>query len=173
MDILYFAYGSNLCFARLEARVPGSRFHGLGTLRGYDLRWHKRGQDGSGKCSVALSKSGAGVQGALFLIPASGKPGLDRVEGKGVGYNEIEVVVETASKPLSAVTYMATETHIDEGLMPFSWYRDLVVAGAEALGLPPAYIDSRLRVAARKDDDVIRDRDNRSALPCGSGDPQD
>ena len=52
MAVIYFAYGSNLCFPRLRARVPGVRALGPALLRGHELRWHKRGTDGSGKCSI-------------------------------------------------------------------------------------------------------------------------
>ena len=39
----YFAYGSNMSFARLQARVPSARSLGCYALRQHDLRFHKSG----------------------------------------------------------------------------------------------------------------------------------
>lgn len=50
--VLYFAYGSNLCLPRLRSRVPSVALVGTAVLSGYELRWHKRSTDTSGKCDV-------------------------------------------------------------------------------------------------------------------------
>ncbi len=47
--LLYFACGSNLHPLRLSLRVPAARFQGALALTGYQLRFNKRGRDGSGK----------------------------------------------------------------------------------------------------------------------------
>ena len=90
--ITYFAYGSNLCLPRLANRVPGVKALGPASLHGYELRWHKRSVDRSGKCSIVASASAAAVvHGALFTIPKTEKHLLDRAEGNG--YGEITVCV--------------------------------------------------------------------------------
>ncbi|TNF88372.1 MAG: gamma-glutamylcyclotransferase, partial [Gammaproteobacteria bacterium] len=44
MDSLYyFAYGSNMSPARLQARVPSARPLGVYRLKGHRLSFHKRG----------------------------------------------------------------------------------------------------------------------------------
>ena len=45
--MLYAAYGSNLHPARLSRRAPSAEFVGTALLPGWELRLHKRGQDGS------------------------------------------------------------------------------------------------------------------------------
>jgi hypothetical protein len=41
--------------------------------------------------------------------------------------------------------YIADASFIDDGLQPYSWYKDFVLAGAEDHQLPPEYIGSRIR----------------------------
>jgi gamma-glutamylcyclotransferase len=163
--MLYFAYGSNLCVSRLRARVFSASFEACGTVGGHELTWHKRSVDGSGKCSIARSRVSA-VHGAVFQIPKGEKEILDQVEGLGQGYDEITVSVRTEEKLIEAVTYVAAESHIDDDLRPYSWYRDLVVAGAGTLGLPAEYVAVLRTVEALDDPDRERDRRNREALPC-------
>ena len=167
MGILYFGYGSNLCTQRLEARVSGVTLVTRAWLNGYELRWNKRGKDGSGKCSISVSEqSDTVVHGAVFSLSDDQKGRLDRVEGVGFGYNEIGVVVESGDGPRSAVTYIARAAHIDDSLGPYRWYRDLVISGAEALLLPADYIDGLRGVVGHDDPDPEREARNRRVLPC-------
>ncbi len=168
MDVTYFAYGSNLCLPRLAKRVPGVRALGPAFLPGYELRWHKRGVDRSGKCSIVASASeGAVVHGALFTIPKAEKHLLDRVEGLGNGYGEITVRVESSQGTASARTYVASPTHVDDSLRPYAWYRDLVVSGAESHNLPAEYVELLRLVVVQQDQDAERASRNRVFLPCG------
>jgi len=164
MNRSYFAYGSNLCFPRLRHRVPGVERIGPGRLRGYQLRWHKRGSDGSGKCSILAGREDVEVHGALFHVPPEERAALDRVEGLGVGYREARVRVRLRDRIVEAWTYIAAETHVDESLLPFRWYRDLVIAGARSLALPRAYVDRIRRVAVLDDPDERRVARNRRFL---------
>jgi len=168
VDIYYFAYGSNLCFRRLRDRVPGVRPVGPAVLQGYSLHWHKRSVDGSGKCSVAKCSTDV-VHGVLFAIPPEEKARLDQVEGLGHGYDEIEMAVEAGGGTVVAHTYVAADDYVDELLKPYSWYRDLAVAGAQAYGLPSEYIASLQQVDAIEDPSPERDRMNRRSLRCGAG----
>ena len=108
MAVIYFAYGSNLCLPRLRARVPGVRALGPALLRGHELRWHKRGTDGSGKCSIVKVGGDAIVHGALFAIPETEEAALDRAEGSG--YKDISVSVESTQGDVTAKTYVAVES---------------------------------------------------------------
>ena len=92
------------------------------------------------------------------------KEGLDRAEGLGAGYEELEVTVEAAGERVSAYTYVAEDSHVDDTLAPYGWYRDLVVDGAEAIGLPAAWIEGLRRVRAVDDPDADRDRRERGFL---------
>ena len=138
---LYFAYGSNLSTARLQAedRAPSARRVGTASLSRHKLAWNKRGADGSGKCTLCPTESRAdGVWGVLWEIDAADVARLDQAEGPG--YERVEVVVVTANQAMSAFTYRARVSHLDDSLRPARWYRDLVVAGSREHGLPAAWV---------------------------------
>lgn len=156
---LYFAYGSNMLSRRLRVseRAPSAELVGTAQLRGYRIAFDKRGQDGSGKCHVqdcaALQTS---VYGVLYRIDAQDWRTLDRAEGRGEGYERIEMSVEIAGRALSCMSYQATD--IQTGLKPFHWYKQLVLAGAEERGLPAEYMSALRAFESIEDADVERRR---------------
>ncbi|MGI9627718.1 MAG: gamma-glutamylcyclotransferase family protein [Longimicrobiales bacterium] len=157
MSILYFAYGSNLCGPRLRDRAPGTETLWPASLPDFELRWHKRGSDGSGKCSIVRAPcSGRTVHGVLYRLPPDSKAKLDEIEGLGVGYDEVRVGVHGNGGVREAFTYLATSNHIDESLRPYAWYKHLVVTGATSHGLPPGYVAELRAVDAWIDPDVQR-----------------
>ena len=162
LDVLYFAYGSNLWFPRLKARVPRVRALGRALLRGHDFRWHKKGDDGSGKGNVVAVGGGAVVHGALFAIPKEEMFSLDHAEGSG--YSRITVSLESTRGEVPAKTYVARESAIDDTRQPYSWYKALVISGAESYGLPQAYVDRLRLVDAVDDPDAERCRRHRRLL---------
>jgi gamma-glutamylcyclotransferase len=79
-----FAYGSNLCPARLARRVREYRSEGIGILGGYVLRFNKIGRDGSAKCNVARMGDPANfVMGVIYRLTAAGRSALGLIEGLG------------------------------------------------------------------------------------------
>src|SRR5699024_6090609 len=73
----YFAYGSNMCTARLAQRVPGVKALGSAWLGGHRLYWHLRGGDGSGKCNIVLTDDPVDrVHGVLFEFDEANIAGL-------------------------------------------------------------------------------------------------
>lgn len=79
----YLAYGSNLHPLRLMERVPSARLIGVTEITGYQLRFHKRGKDGSAKCDLCWSDDRkSSVFGAIYRIASNEKPILDRAEGE-------------------------------------------------------------------------------------------
>lgn len=155
-NFLYFAYGSNMFtrWLRQPSRCPSARALGIAELQGHELRWHKRSKkDGSGKCDIIVAPN-ASVLGVLYEVAANEQSPLDRAEGKGLGYDEIEVDVFCGPKSVRAITYQATKT--DPALRPYTWYRALVVAGAKEHGLPAAYIAGLESVPADEDADRSR-----------------
>jgi len=139
---------------------------GSALLRGHELRWHKKGDDGSGKCSIVHVGGDAVVHGALFVIPETEEPALDRAEGSG--YSSITVSVESPQGEVTAKTYVAHKSAIDDTRQPYSWYKDLVVSGAESQDLPSEYVDALRQVDAVEDPDAERVRKQRAFLPCGA-----
>lgn len=133
--MLYLAYGSNLHPDRLRERVPSANLLGSAALEQRTLRFHKRSViDGSAKCNIY---PGSGVvHGAVYDIAATEKPALDRAEGLGNGYRIDRFEVSGFGE---CFCYVATDSHIDDLLRPYYWYRQLVLAGCEYLAFPREY----------------------------------
>jgi hypothetical protein len=166
----YFAYGSNMCINWLRSRVPSARFYSVGTLNGYLLKFHKQSKDGSGKCNAFFTnEQDDKIMGVIFELDEIEKPALDRAEGLGSGYYEIEVPIITASNVVNARMYVADENAIVDSLAPYTWYKELVINGARSHGLPEAYVHFiRETREARADPDQDREARNRRYLPCSN-----
>lgn len=154
-SFLTFAYGSNMPTARLLKRCPSATPLGVAELPGYELRWHKRSSDKSGKCDIVKSDIvGTRVYGVLYQIASTEKTLLDRAEGVGAGYAEIDVQVHFNGTAMMAKAYQATST--GAGLKPYSWYKAFVLAGAKEHGLPEDYAAQLAAVEAIDDPDRER-----------------
>ncbi len=141
----YLAYGSNLHPLRLAERVPSCSLLASLRILGHRLAFHKRGQDGSGKCNLLPDPDPAGfVIAALYSMDAEEKPLLDRVEGLDRGYHQDSLQVGCAGRKYSCFLYRAQPSHIEPSLQPYPWYKELVALGAEYLGAPGSYI-ARIR----------------------------
>lgn len=138
--MLYFSYGSNMSVCRLLERVPSAKFVATASLNEHDLRFHKKGKDGSSKCDAYYTGNpDHSIIGVIFEISETEKPELDRKEDLGNGYEEKEVILTTrAGKRIRALTYYAT--NIDETLRPYQWYKYHVLTGAKENGLPDLYL---------------------------------
>ena len=153
--MLYAAYGSNLHPERLRQRVSSAMLMGKAVLHGRTLAFHKRSNDGSAKCNIV--ESNGEVHIAVYDIASEQKHDLDRIEGVGIGY-QIEVLdIPVYGK---CFTYVATETHVDESLKPFTWYRELVVVGCEYLRVPDHYLEGVGAVESLRDANHRRHREN-------------
>jgi gamma-glutamylcyclotransferase len=163
----YFAYGSNMCTKRLRSRVPSAMFVSTAALEGYQFRFHKGSRDGSGKGNVLRTDDpGDVVLGVIFTIDAAQKRDLDRAEGLDNGYHIEHLTVRTATGDVPVFTYIADDDAIDEALLPYSWYKDLVIAGATVHGLSQAYIDRMVGMPAKTDPDLDREARELAFLPC-------
>lgn len=156
----YFAYGSNLHPTRLARRVPSSRILDTAVLEGWSLRFHKRGEDGSGKCDVVRA-AGAGdrVHGAVYRMDAREQECLDAAEGPG--YEPLRLRLDGHG---TVFLYVALPCHIDGGLKPFSWYKSLVLHGARHHALPEPYVQRIAEVEAVPDPDPERHARHRAIL---------
>ena len=152
-SFFYFAYGSNMPTARIRARCPSAAAVGIAELSGHELRWHKRSIDGSGKCDVVTSDAhDACVFGVIYEIAQSERAKLDAVEGNG--YEAVQTEVHCGARSLTTTLYRAKAA--DPTLRPYSWYRDLVIAGAKEHGLPEFYLSALQAVPANQDPDGAR-----------------
>lgn len=161
--MINFSYGSNMLVRRLQERAPSARVLGTGVLTGYALRWHKVGQDRSGKCdALATGNANDVVYGVLYEISARDKPALDAAEGLGAGYEEKAADIQTPAGVVRAHLYRATQT--DAAMVPFDWYKALVVAGARQHALPAGYVAGLMAVRSIPDPDAARALLNESLL---------
>jgi gamma-glutamylcyclotransferase (GGCT)/AIG2-like uncharacterized protein YtfP len=153
-----FAYGSNLCIQRLQARTPSARVVAVASLAGHALRWHKKSADGSGKCNVVATGSDADlVWGVVYELTPADKLMLDGFEGLGTHYFEKPVAVGTRDGELrSAIAYVANPRLVDDTLRPFLWYKSFVTTGARQHGLPSDYRAMLEAVEARDDANAER-----------------
>ncbi len=149
--MFYAAYGSNLHPLRLSLRLPKSRYEGTAAIAGKRLCFHKRSKDKSGKCNIVAGSGSVYV--AIYELDGQDRTQLDQIEGVGLGYT-----VETIEVPGfgECFTYVATASFIDDELRPYSWYKELVLMGCEALRLPIDYIAMIQEVATIDDPDKAR-----------------
>lgn len=156
MTLHYFAYGSNMSPRRLRARIPGARVEGTYTLSGHELRIHKVGRDGSAKADAWFTGNPYHfIHGVLYTIDECEKVYLDRAEGLGNGYEEKSVVLYGQDGlPVKGFLYYATS--IDSNLLPFDWYLEHIVRGAEFARLPGSYIGKLQSITTLADPDYIR-----------------
>jgi len=149
--IRYAAYGSNLHPLRLGKRLASAQLITTGLLPGWSLYFHKRGDDKSAKCSILAG--GDGVYCAIFEISAEDKLTLDRIEGVGFGYAKITLSIPEVG---DCVSYVAEESHIDDSLLPYDWYHELVLIGARTHGFPGDYVKQIESKKALRDPDPSR-----------------
>jgi gamma-glutamylcyclotransferase (GGCT)/AIG2-like uncharacterized protein YtfP len=139
--IQYFAYGSNMLTARLQARCASAQARSVVRVDDYKLSFFKKGRDGSGKAMTSKSAGGR-VFGVVFDLDESDLASLDRFEGVGQGYDRVGDFTAhnlDTGKPLDAVTYIANPDFIVSDLKPYDWYLNLVIAGARHHALPSDY----------------------------------
>lgn len=154
----YFAYGSNMFTERLEARVSTARNPRKCVLHGHRLRFHKRSVDGSGKCSIVRTESASDVvHGVVFEIEDRWIAALDREEGVGLNAQRVEIAISLDGCESTAAVYRAEPGSIDESLVPYRWYYDLVIAGALQHALPSDYVAALRAVPYRPDPKADRE----------------
>jgi AIG2-like family len=159
--LYYLAYGSNLHPVRLTERVPSATLLGITRLDGFQMCFHKRGQDRSAKCNL-VPCSGPRLSpfpfGAIYEMDLREKARLDQIEGTGQGYHDVHIRIPFEGCPLPCFTYQAQADYIDDTLQPYHWYKTLVLLGAEYLAFPPDYLDILRNWPSMEDANTGRDR---------------
>jgi hypothetical protein len=148
VEVLYFAYGSNMSTSRLVKRTGSIVERGIGRLEGRRLLFNKAGDGGAGKANISRRK-GSEVWGVLFGMT---RAQFKTLAGYEAGYVPQTVTVNVGNKPVEAQTFVAQKR--TPGLKPRRTYVELLVVGAREHDLPEAYakkLDSLLSsVAATK-----------------------
>jgi len=134
-----FSYGSNMLTRRIRARTPSAISIATGEIRGHRMAFHKRGVDNSGKANARHTGDDEDrVHGVVFRIDATELASLDAAE---VGYRRRDVhVIVRSGHTVEAICYEALEDFIQAELLPFGWYRALVLAGAREHRLPAHHV---------------------------------
>lgn len=126
---------------RLKARVSTASNPTHYALRKHQLRFHKKSADCSGKCSiVATGLDTDVVHGVLFNVADAQIDVLDRAEGVGYGYRRDKIYLSIDGVETKVFIYVAEKDAIDDAFVPYSWYYELVLAGAEQHALPNDYV---------------------------------
>ena len=162
--LYYFGYGSNLFVPRMTDRVESASIETTARIPGYQLRFNKRGHDGSAKANMFHTGDDShGIWGAVYAMHMDHKPVLDEIEGvQAGGYHPTEIEFETKDgRSLRGYAYIATPDAVTEAMHPYTWYLDLVLHGARHHGFPDAYCDEIAAYRALQDSDRERDRLNR------------
>ena len=164
---IYFAYGSNLSVRRLKERVSSAKPLGMGWLPEHRLMFHKKSQDGSGKCDIVPSRA-CTVFGVLFEIDFNEKEALDKYEGVDHGYLTKACKVQVGEgRCIPAFTYHAAPTHVDDNLKPYSWYLNHVIIGAEEASLLETYVQEVRSTESIQDTDHKREKRERRLYEQG------
>lgn len=157
-DVLhYLAYGSNLHPYRLIQRVPNARLVTTTRLDSYSVSFSKRSHDGSSKCNLAMSeRKDCAAHVAIYAIPTVEKHLLDAAEGLGKGYDHARLKLRVANKAYDVFAYAAAITHTVRELLPYDWYKSMVIEGAHYHGFPDDYIGDLESQPSKPDSDVRR-----------------
>jgi gamma-glutamylcyclotransferase len=141
---LYFAFGSNLDEARLTLHCPSARLVGAARLPDHRLAfsieskntWH-------GGVADIRPAPGDHVWGALWVIDGADSRELDDQEGvfrDPPAYGRVTVEVETpAGDRVRCRSYQVVSPD-PKGFAPSPAFRETIVRGARAVGLPAEYV---------------------------------
>ncbi|MGI9317509.1 MAG: gamma-glutamylcyclotransferase family protein [bacterium] len=168
MTVRYFAYGSNLLYARLYARCSSIVNIGVARLDGHRLHFNKPGGDDSGKCGIEVVETEEYVLGVLYQMDKREKPVLDRIEGIGHGYIDQKIQVRTEQGIVECFTYYPTR--LDRQIRPFDWYKAFVLEGARENRFPAHYLGMIASIEALVDPHHERRSSNYAIISAKSPD---
>ncbi|MBS7660753.1 gamma-glutamylcyclotransferase [Pseudomonas lalucatii] len=134
----YFAYGSNMNPARMQARGLCVREAMAGSLPGFALCFNKRAVDRPG-CAYAniRHQRGAVVEGVLYRLAELGEIAkLDPFEGTPIYYSRERLAILTVHGVQPAWVYIANPAFREEGLLPARDYLEHLLAGRQYLSEP-------------------------------------
>lgn len=143
--LYYFGYGSNLNLTSLRAKGVEPHVSECATLHGWKLRFNVRHwfrhEGGVGNIQPTHNPADQ-VQGLVHQCEDHHLPMLDAMESYDIGYDRIEVELETQHGRVSALTYVGLPGYLDERCLPTRRYLNILVHGAIKAGLDQAYIDA-------------------------------
>lgn len=131
----YFAYGSNMNPARVEARGLAVVHLQGACLPGYRLAFdkHSAAHEGAGHANIAFDRA-TRVEGVLYRLAHPDEIGkMDRFEATPINYSREAVLVRTAAGEVATWTYVANPAVLRPGLKPPRSYLNHLLAGERYL----------------------------------------
>ncbi|MCK2182466.1 gamma-glutamylcyclotransferase family protein [Halomonas getboli] len=126
----YFAYGSNMNPARVEARIGATRRVLSGVLREHALRFDKASRIAGISHANVVAAPGERVEGALFeLLEPEQIECMDPFEGYPHDYDRHRLPIHTAQGAIEAWVYMAAPGTTGDALRPAREYLEHLLAG--------------------------------------------
>ena len=139
MSPLYFAYGSNMAPAEMDAWSADHRFLAAARLEGYRLELRRRSIRWRAGALDLVPAAGEWVWGVLYELPEGALTQLDDKEGAGFAYRRIEVEPVLDGERCPAVAYEVIDK--EPGEVPCApEYAQLVLAAARERGLPAEWV---------------------------------
>ena len=152
-EINYFGYGSNMDFSALKAKgvipVASRKARLSGWKLSFSVEHFFRHEGGVGNIKKT-GNAGDTVCGVLHACSPGDLAALDKLEGYGVGYDRIDVEVETEQGRETAKTYVGLPAYVNEACLPTRRYLNILVRGARAAGIDADYIE-KVQDAVRMD----------------------
>ena len=141
IDILYFAFGSNMYPKQMKKRIGTIPYAKRAHLPGYQFLFNKLGSDGTGKGNIVKNDKNV-VWGVIFRCNQEAMNKIDDFEGvKHNHYRRKNVDVFTDDeKEFQAITYVANDEWVRSNLKPNPEYLKIILDGASHYKLPPEYI---------------------------------
>jgi gamma-glutamylcyclotransferase len=159
---LLFTYGSNMSSERLKDRVNNVRQFKVARLICYKLIFNKKSsKDNSVKANIIKTNDpNDWVWGVIYQISKSDILQLDKFEGKG--YDRVQVnVIDSNQEYHEVQTYISTfDEYLASDDLPYDWYKEYIIYGAEENGLPKEYEDNLKKVKHKVDPDEDRRKTN-------------
>lgn len=168
--MLFFAYDEYMYTPVFKEIIPEFTCLGAAKLSGYRLFFHRaHSQDGSGRANIVkMEDPECDVYGVLYDMSVRQKYLLDQVQGLGFGVQETLVRLDTQCHldKITAFSYVANKAHIFADLVPFEWYKQLLIRGAREHQLVNEYIHRLERAACQSDTNEVRENHYRKFLSC-------
>ena len=120
-------------------------------LTQHQLKFHKVGSDDSGKGDIHFTANTTDqVFGVVYQISDSNKKILDQIEGLGQGYAQKMVTIfDHNGQAIEAWSYYATD--INPLLLPYDWYLQHILYGAQEHKLPQNHTKRITQTQAQAD----------------------
>ena len=136
-NIIYFAYGSNMCPQQMAVRCPGGRAFGQAELRDWQFLINTR------TYATVKASPGAATHGVLWSLTPGHIIALDDYEAVADGmYRKMSLIVQKVGDPVEALVYIDPVCEFGQ---PEPAYLRTILEGAAHFGLPAEYIAGLVR----------------------------